>query len=117
VHFYVANNTNSFHQTLTYVHFLVVVGGGGCTLGNVQHVSAWLSMSLVTVAIYVLLWIMNFGGMDSSFHTTQNKSLMESSQGLVGGKGREGQRFGPFLSIQQPKNLVFLVSSCMNILC
>jgi hypothetical protein len=36
--------------------------------GNVQHVGAWLSMSVVTVALSVLLWIMNFGGMDNSFH-------------------------------------------------
>jgi hypothetical protein len=32
-------------------------------------------MSIATVAMYVLLWIMNFGGMDSSFNVTQNKSL------------------------------------------
>jgi hypothetical protein len=30
-------------------------GWEGCTLGNVQHVSAWLSMSIATVAMYVLL--------------------------------------------------------------
>jgi len=52
-------------------------GEGGCTLGNVQHVIAWLSMSVVTVAMYVLLWIMNFGGTDNSFNRSQNKSLME----------------------------------------
>jgi hypothetical protein len=107
--------SNHFHQTSKFLLFFWGWGGGGFTLGGVQHVSAWLSMSVVRVAMYVLLWIMNFGGMDNSFNITQNKSLMESSQGLMGGRGG-GQRFGPFLSIQQPTNAVFLVQNCLNIL-
>jgi hypothetical protein len=69
--FHVASNTNHFHQTLTRVQFFCTLG---IHKGSVQHVGAWLSMSVVTVVMSVLLWNMNFGGMDNSFNVTQNSN-------------------------------------------